>query len=290
MKINKLTLSDDGYPAALRQTLPIPKQLFVAGAPLDNMMQCPRVAVVGSRKLSAYGREVTMQLARQLAAQGVVIISGLALGVDALAHRAALEAGGLTVAVLPGPVETVYPASHAQLARQIAAQGGTLVSEYPAGTELYRGNFIARNRIIAGLADAVLITEAAEKSGSLHTARFALEQGRDVLAVPGSVFSPTSVGTNNLIKAGATPVTDVSDVLHALGIERAAAGKLHNVQGDTPEEQLLLDLLAGGTQDGEALLTRSKLDVTRFNQTLTMLEITGKIRALGGGQWALCNR
>lgn len=247
-------------------------------------MQRPRIAIVGSRKVSPYGREVTTKLAYDLASRGVVIISGLALGVDALAHKAALDAGGTTVAVLPSPLEHIYPSSHTQLAKQILENGGTLVSEYGDSTDMNRASFIARNRLVSGLCDALLITEAAEKSGTLHTARFALEQGRDVLAVPGSIFSPTSVGTNNLLKVGATPVTDYTDVLHTLGIkEDTPAAKAQ--KGNNSDEQCILDLLADGPKDGDQILAESRMDVALFNQTLTMLEITGKVRSLGGGQW-----
>ncbi|HVU59930.1 MAG TPA: DNA-processing protein DprA [Candidatus Saccharimonadales bacterium] len=285
-KVNKLTLQADGMPEALRYIATPPQELYTVGAPLDELLARPRVAIVGSRKVSPYGREVTVRLARELAERGIVIISGLALGVDALAHQAALDAGGLTIAVLPGPLERIYPASHARLARQIVERGGALVTEYPAGTDTFRWNFIARNRLVSGLSQAVLITEAAEKSGSLHTARFALEQGRDVLAVPGSIFSPTSAGTNNLIKMGAAPVTSYTDVLHALGLEEQAAAA-RQPHGGTPEEQLLLGLLARGIRDGGTLQLESKLDITQFNQSLTMLELTGKIRSLGAGQWTI---
>lgn len=281
--VNKLTLDD--IPAQLRQIASPPKQLFIAGADLAEFMARPRVAIVGSRKVTPYGREVTTRLARELAQRGIVVISGLALGVDGLAHQAALEVGGTTLAVLPSPLEHIYPSSHRHLAKQILEMGGALVSEYTDNFEYNRAVFIARNRIISGLAQAVLITEAAELSGSLHTARFALEQGRDVLAVPGSIFSETSRGTNNLIKMGATPVTDYTDVLHALKLEDTLQATEPKGANDT--EQAILDLLAHGVRDGEMLLATSKLSVTEFNQTLTMLEITGKVRALGAGQWTL---
>jgi DNA processing protein len=215
-----------------------------------------------------------------------VIISGLALGVDALAHRSALEVGGTTLAVLPRPLEHIYPSTHRQLAKQIVDNGGTLVSEYPEDTPFSKVTFIARNRLVSALAQVLLITEAAEKSGSLHTARFALEQGRDVLAVPGSIFSPTSVGTNNLIKAGATPVTDYADVLHALHLEDAIPHD-HKPTSGNPAEQVILDLLAAGERDGDVLQTKSGLAIQEFNQALTMLEITGKIRSLGTNKWSL---
>src|SRR5260221_4466655 len=218
--VNKLTLDASDMPEILRQIASPPKRLFVMGTPLAELMTRPRVAIVGSRKVTTYGREATTRLARELAERGVVIISGLALGVDGLAHRAALEVNGTTVAVLPSPLENIYPSSHRQLAQQILDAGGTLVSEYPPeGVPFTRATFIARNRLVSALGQVLLITEAAEKSGSLHTARFPLEQGRDDLAVPRSIFSLTSVGTNNLLKAGAMPVTSYEDVLHVLGIE-----------------------------------------------------------------------
>jgi DNA processing protein len=214
-----------------------------------------------------------------------VVVSGLALGVDSVAHQAALDAGGGTIAVLPSSVEEVYPASHRQLARDIVAEGGALVSEYPKGTPTLRGNFIARNQIIAGLSDVLLVTEAALRSGSLHTARFALEQGKDVLAVPGNISSATSEGTNNLIKTGAALVNGVDDVLRALKIEPASAQK--TIKGDTEAEQMILDLIRSGISDGNELQLRSRLDITIYNQSLTMLEIQGKVRPVGANNWSL---
>jgi DNA processing protein len=262
-----------------------PEHLFVKSTNLPDLLQRPRLAIVGSRKISAYGKGITASLSSGLARAGVVIVSGLALGVDGLAHRAALEAGGLTIAVLPGSLEDIYPASHRQLAEHIVRQGGALITEYGAGTRTYPGNFIARNRLISGLSDAVLITEAAQKSGSLHTARFALEQGKDVLAVPGNITSPTSAGTNNLIRSGAVPITCIADVFMALGIQSPALNMAP--KGDNPDEQTILDLIYKGSADGADLQRQSGLDIQRFNQTLTMLEITGKIRSLGANQWSL---
>lgn len=286
MDSKKLMLSSSVFPDALRAIPSAPAQLFAAGAAYEDWADRPRVAIVGSRKVSPYGREITTRLARDLAERGIVVVSGLALGVDGLAHQAALDAGGCTVAVLPTPLSDIYPSSHQQLARRIVEQGGTIYSEYEPGGEIYRTNFIARNRLIAGLATVVLITEAAEKSGSLHTARFALEQGKDVLAVPGSIYNPMSVGANNLIKAGAMPVTDVADILRALGITEKPK-RTRVPKGNTPEEQCVIDLIDDGMRDCDALLTASGLDAARFNQTLTMLEITGVIHSTGGGQWSL---
>ena len=287
MEINKLTKRS--IPERLQQIPSPPKVLYSCGANLADLLQRPAVAIVGSRKVSTYGRQITTKLARELAEQGIVIVSGLALGVDALAHQAALDAGGLTIAVLPGPIQTIYPASHRNLAIQILQKGGALISEYaPDGQAFnFKTNFIARNRLVSGLADALLITEAAEKSGSLHTARFALEQGKDVLAVPGNITSSTSVGTNNLLPAGATPISSYEDVLHVLQLQQKTIVPLRVAKGANSEEQAIIDLLKAGTTDGEELQRASQLDIAQFNQTLTMLEITGKIRSLGANQWAL---
>lgn len=287
MNIQIIKKSSPDYPDVLAQIASPPAQLYYQGPSLGTLMQLPRVAIVGSRNVSAYGRQVTLRLARKLAEQGIVIISGLALGVDALAHQAALEAGGTTLAVLPGSLQKVYPATNRQLAAAILAQGGALMSEYGEGEPIaFKMNFIARNRVVAGLADLLLITEAAEKSGSLHTARFALEQGKDVLVVPGNITSPGSVGTNNLIKVGAAPVTSYVDVLHALGLV-SHSSKPADIRGRNTNEQRVLDLLVRGLSDGEDLLAQSQLSITDFNQTLTMLEISSKVRSLGANHWAL---
>lgn len=285
MKIKKLLLND--LPERLQQIPSPPKALYARGGDLGDLTQRPLVTVVGTRKVSVYGKEVTAKLVTEIAQAGVGIISGLALGVDALAHKAALQAGAPTLAVMPCGLDRIYPASHHTLAAQILQQGGALVSEYPEGATVYKNNFIERNRLAAGLGDALLITEAAENSGTMHTARFALEQGRDVLVVPGNITSPTSRGTNNLLKSGATPVTCADDILYVLGITQQANNKTVAPKSNDPSEQLLLDLLAGGLSDAAHLQTQSGLDVVTFNQTLTMLEIHGRIRPLGNNHWNL---
>jgi DNA processing protein len=176
--------------------------------------------------------------------------------VDALAHQATLEAGGLAIAVLPGPVDNILPATNNRLAEQIIKQGGALVSEYPSDSIAYKANFFARNRLVAGLAQVLLITEAAEKSGSLHTARFVLEQGKDVLAVPGNITNLGSVGTNNLIKSGAIPVTSYLDVLHVLGLDAHHTAPAA-ARGRNAYEQRVLDLLLQGVSDGDGCSNRA---------------------------------
>jgi DNA processing protein len=208
----------------------------------------------------------------------------MALGIDGEAHKAALSAGGKTVAVLPCGLDRFYPSSHHNLARQILEKGGALISEYPEGTEPRRENFIERNRLVSGISDALLVIEAAEKSGTLHTVNFALEQGKTVLAVPGNITSPISKGTNNLIKAGAIPVTDISDILNALDIPDQPE-QTELLSAETPEELLILKLLHKGINDSAELLRASNLGTSQFNQALTMLELNGRIRPLGAGHW-----
>ena len=280
-------LTNNKIPERLNQLSSPPKRLFHAGADLDGLLLRPVVAIVGSRKVTPYGHHVTTMLARELAEQGVVILSGLALGVDAVAHQAALDAGGLTIAVLPSPIEQIAPSGHTQLAQRIVKQGGTLLSEYPDGMPPLRQNFVIRNRLVAGLCDALLVTEAALKSGSLHTARFALEQGKDVMAVPGNITNPIAAGVNNLLRAGAVPVTCTEDVMSVLQLRYNVITPLKVAQGANSYEQAIIDLLKTGLTDGEELQRSSKLNIAAFNQTLTMLELSGKIRPIGAGHWAL---
>jgi DNA processing protein len=283
--VKKLTLNDTTYPAMLRDIPSPPKTLYVLGS-LAGLEEMPRLSVVGSRHVSPYGKLVTSQLVEEVAGQGVVIISGLALGVDALAHRAALTAGACTIAVLACGLNRFYPSTNAQLAREILEKGGAIISEYPEDMPPLRENFVARNRIVSGLGEALLVTEAAAKSGTLHTAKFALDQGRTVMAIPGNITSQLSTGTNQLIKTGAIPVTESSDILLALGLDESRR-KITEIIGSSPEEVTILQLIASGISEGHALLAQSRLSATTFNQTLTMLELDAKIRPLGGDHWAL---
>jgi DNA processing protein len=287
MNIKKLTLKSADYPEPLRQLHKPPQSVYATGATLNDLVSRPSVAIVGTRRMTLYGKQVTRDIAMKLAEQGVVIISGLAFGVDALAHRAALDAGGTAIAVLPSPLDNILPVANRRLAENIIAGGGALVSEYPPGEIPFKQNFIARNRIVSGLAKVVLIIEAGEKSGALYTARFANEQNRELFAVPGSISSPYSVGTNNLIKnQSAAAATSYKDILVSLGIY-AHTLKPRDIKGRNRHEQVILDLILKGVADGDDLLEKSNLDITEFNQTMTMLEISSKIRALGGNNWSI---
>ncbi|MDL2362756.1 MAG: DNA-processing protein DprA [Patescibacteria group bacterium] len=263
-----------------------PKQLYVMGADISILLQHSAVAIVGSRSITPYGRQVTTLFARQLAEKGVVIISGLALGVDACAHQAALDVGGKTIAVLPSPLDNIVPSTNRKLAAAILASGGALVSEYEPGSESFKGNFVERNRLMSGLADAILVPEAARRSGTLHTVDFALDQGREVLTVPGSIFSTNSEGTNSLLGVKAAPALTVADVLFALGIDAKQQARMSQ-QSDNPHEQTILDLVLLGVSGGEQLLHMSKLNPADFSTALSMLEVQGKVKPLGVNQWGL---
>ena len=286
MNVKKLTKNDTAYPTKLRDIPSPPEQLYYLGDTPGSWDARPKVAIVGSRAVTPYGKAVTAKLARELAEQGVVIISGLALGIDAISHQSALEVKGDCIAVLPSGLDEIYPATNRQLARSILEHGGTLLSEYKDAEPSYKGNFVARNRIVSGMADALLIIEAAEKSGTLHTANFALQQGRDVLVVPGNITSPNSVGTNNLIKAGAMPVTCTENILRVLHMQAGTTASFRHKSTD-PAQQTLLDILYTGTTDGHELMVASGLDTGAYTTALTMLELEGKVHPLGNNHWSV---
>lgn len=284
MTIKKLLLHSSNYPPLLREIPDPPKALYYLGQDI-SVLSIPSLAVVGSRKVSHYGKTVTELLASQLARGGISITSGLALGVDSIAHKAALETQGLTIAVLPCGLDRIYPSSHTTLAKQILLNGGLIVSEYPSGIAPMKHHFIARNRIISGLCKGVLITEAAERSGSLHTANFALEQGRDVFAVPGPITSSMSLGTNNLIKLGAVPVTSSEDIFSFFGLEFSTT-KTHST-GNGAAELSIIKQLQSGIIESDLLLLATELSPDQFYDSITKLEIKGQIKSIGNNQWGL---
>lgn len=218
MTVRRLPRRGDQYPSLLGAIPDPPPVLWVRGEASLELLARPAVAIVGARACSSYGRSVARTLGRELAAAGLVVVSGLARGIDGEAHRGALDAGGVTVAVLGCGIDRDYPAAHRDLAGRIVDRG-LIVSEYEAGVEPAPWRFPARNRIIAGLCMATVVVEARERSGALITADFALEDGREVMAVPGEITSAVSAGSNALLRLGATPVTAAADVLEAYGIE-----------------------------------------------------------------------
>jgi DNA processing protein len=284
MKINSIAPDKHKYLQILGSIAKKPKSLYYIGnLPVERL---PSVAIIGTRKPSRYGQEVTHRLAYDLAQKGIVIVSGMALGVDAIAHKAALEAGGTTIAVLGSGLNRVYPAANKSLADNIVSSGGAIVSEYEPETEARPYQFLERNRIVSGLADAIIITEAAARSGTLNTASHALEQGRDIFVVPGNITSPLSAGCNALLKQGASVVTSYRDVLEVVrpdSMNEQASLPL----GQNELETVIIGLLADGVRDGEVLLKTSKAKPTEFATTLTMMELAGIIRPLGANQWTL---
>lgn len=275
----------EDFPLPLREIYSAPQILFVRGTfplPADRYS----VAVVGSRVASPYGRQATELLARELALAGVVVVSGLAAGVDALAHTAALSVGGRTVAVLGNGIDQIYPPQNRRLADEILAHGGAIISEYPIGTEPAAYNFPQRNRIVAGLCRGTLVTEGRAKSGSLITAELALEMGRDVFAVPGSIFAETSAGPNALIRAGARPVSSAAEILEALGLTDLAAKKaVQAVVADSPAEARVLAVLSREPCHADELTRAAGLTAAEVGGLLSLLEIKGLAKNLGGGQW-----
>ena len=266
-----------GYPALLRELHDPPPRLYLRGAPAD-LLDLPAVAIVGARSCSPYGAQVARELARELGAVGVVVVSGLARGVDGEAHRGALAAGGLTVAVLGCGIDRDYPRAHAQLAGRIAERGA-VVSEYPPGVEPSPWRFPARNRIVAGRARATVVVEARERSGALITADFALELGREVFAVPGEITSALSAGTNDLIRQGATPLLAADDVLEALGLERPPPRVPDTLSAGA---RMLLEPLSETARTLDELGRLTGLESGALAAALTELELAGLVASADG--------
>jgi DNA processing protein len=278
-----LDRSDPGFPARLRSIHDPPLGLFVRGQGDRRLLEAPAVAVVGARSCSSYGAGVALAIGCTLAAAGVVVVSGLARGVDAAAHRGALDGGGRTVAVLGCGIDRDYPSGHASLAAAIAG-GGLILSEYPPGVPPAPWRFPARNRIVAGLADATVVVEARERSGALITADFALEEGREVLAVPGEITSALSRGTNALLRLGAVPVTSEADVLAAIGIE------IDESSGAATPEKLTLDstaeavraIVTDAPSAPDEIVRATGLTSAAVGAALSELELLGLVAATDG--------
>jgi DNA processing protein len=273
----RLRLRDQGFPPLLAAIHDPPPALYLRGAGSSSLLSEDAVAVVGARSCSAYGRSVARVLGRDLAAAGLVVASGMARGVDGEAHRGALEADGRTVAVLGCGIDRDYPAAHAELARRIA-ENGLIVSEYEEGVEPAPWRFPARNRIIAGLCRATVVVEARERSGALITADFALEEGREVLAVPGEITSALSAGTNALLKLGATPVACAEDVLELFDLAPAEAA----TAAVGASARAILDRLRDGALTADELVRASGVDPAEVAAALVELELSGRVRLEDG--------
>lgn len=266
-------------PALLKEIHDPPERLWYAGD--AGVFDRPAVAIVGSRRCSGYGRDIAFALAEAVARAGVTVVSGLAFGVDAAAHRGALAGGGLTAAFLGGGLDAVYPAAHAGLARQIVAAGGVLATEYGAGVKPRRHHFPARNRLISGVALGVVIVEAAERSGSLITARLALEQNREVMAVPGMVTNPLAAGCHGLLRDGAALVANAEDIVQTLGLEWQALPAEDDPE--TESDDPVLAAVGAEATSVDAIAAAAGLSVEEVLTRLVELELAGFVTARGGG-------
>lgn len=277
--ITILTWEDPAYPDQLREIPQSPPVLYVRGRIREEDHQA--VAVVGTRRLTSYGRQAAEEIARFLARRGITVVSGLARGIDGIAHRTALEAGGRTLAVLGSGLDRVYPPEHRSLARDIC-QEGAVVSDYPLGTPPDGSNFPPRNRIVSGLAKIVVVIEAGRKSGALITANYAADQGRDVFAVPGKIYAPKSKGTNFLLKQGAHPLTAPEDILDVLEI--TADGQPEAVQlplPSNPTEEEVFEVLGLEALHVDEISSRAGLPIEAVTAALTMMEIKGMVLKSG---------
>lgn len=281
--VKVITIQDKDYPRLLKEIPDPPALLYVRGEilPDDELA----VAVVGAREYTYYGRQALEKLVPPLVQSGLTIVSGLALGIDGYAHREVLKVPkARTIAVLPTGVDRVYPACHKSLAEEIIRGRGAIISEFPLGTQSYPNNFPIRNRIIAGLSLGTLVIEAGLKSGSFLTAKSALEYNREVFAVPGSIFSDKSEGTNNLIKMGAKMVINVEDIFEELNINtRMQETKNQKIIADTKDEEIILAVLDRQKPENvDKIAKLTNIDISTLNSTLVMMEMKGKIRNIGG--------
>ncbi len=286
-----ITISDDRYPAKLKQISDPPIIFGYRGD--HSLLNDPQLAIVGSRHASKSGKETAKDFAAFLSKQGITITSGLALGIDTAAHQGGLDGVGKTVAVVATGLDRIYPASNQNLGREIVEQG-LMISEFPLGTKPLNYNFPKRNRIISGLSLGTLVVEAAVKSGSLITARTALEQGREVFAVPGSIHNPQAKGCHQLIKQGAKLVESGEDILQELAIGLEGALKDHNQldlelaansQEKKQDQSSLLDYIDYDPVSLDELVVLTKLPVSSIQSELLMLELSGKVEAMSAARW-----
>lgn len=293
--ISWITVFDDNYPKLLAQIYDPPIVLYIKGEILPEDEKA--IAVVGTRKITGYGKAVTDQFTQGLVAWGLTIVSGLARGVDSEAHLAALKSGGRTIAVLGGGLNQIYPPENKNLAERIIGGHGAVISEFPPDYPSLPGNFPSRNRIISGLCLAVLVTEAAEDSGSLITARLALEQGRDVFAVPGPITSNLSKGPIDLIKTGARPVVDAKEILEELGINKAQSviprlrsgqkGKVQSQEGLSEDEKKVMQCLENESMHIDEICRKLNLQASQVSANLLKMEISGFVQNLGSGTYCV---
>jgi len=286
--IKKISLQSKEYPAILKEIHDCPKELFIKGEIIEQDKTA--IGIVGTRKYSQYGKQVTLDIAGDLAKLGITIVSGLARGIDTFAHQAALENKGRTIAVLGSGLDkkSFFPSSNYHLGEKIS-QHGAVISEYPPGVWGTHFTFPQRNRIISGLSLGVVVIEAPEKSGALITAALALEQDREVFAIPGSIYEKNSRGTNQLIKLGAKVVTDVEDILDELNLSHLLKTKRREIMPETKEEEIIFSVLSLQPMHIDEIIKKSGLPTSAVNSTLMILELKKSVRNLGKGNYVLCD-
>jgi len=283
--VKAFTWRDPGYPSRLKEIYDYPPILYVRGSLLPKDEWC--LAVVGTRRATAYGRQVTEELVTDLARNKLTIVSGLARGIDSIAHHSALEAGGRTLAVFACGLDVVYPSENAELARRIIQQGA-LISEYPLGTKPRPENFPRRNRIMSGMSLGVLVAEAGGRSGAIITAQMALEQNREVFAIPGSILSPVSSGTNHLIQEGAKLVSGYNDILEELNLTAVTHQmEIGEIIPASDTESLLLKQLSAEPAHIDDVCHGTGLSVSAVSSTLAMMELKGMIKQVGSMKYVL---
>jgi len=280
--IHIIALDDPLYPQLLKEIPSAPYLIYVKGD--YDFNSAPMLAVVGSRKFSQYGRQATLALSKDLASAGITIVSGMAIGIDTFAHQSALSENGKTVAVLGSSLDdkNIGPRINFNLSRQII-DNGTLISDYPLETQATPQTFPARNRLMAGLTLGTIVVEAASQSGTLITANMALDFNREVFAIPGNIFSPTSQGANELIKRGAKMVTNVNDILEELNLKNFfQEKKMKEIIPDSPEEEIILKILSYEPTHIDRIIKISKMNTSIVSSTLIILEMKGCIKDIGG--------
>jgi DNA processing protein len=283
--IKVLTYDDPDYPSRLKEIYDYPPVLYIRGSLLPEDEWC--LAVVGTRRATVYGKQVTEEIVTDLAQTKITIASGLAKGIDTIAHQSALAAGGRSLAVFACGLDIVYPGENAKLARDII-EHGALISEYPLGTKPRAENFPRRNRILSGLCLGVLITEAGETSGAMITARMALEQNREVFAIPGSILSPVSRGTNHLIQEGAKLVRDYTDILEELNLTTVARQmEMREILPESDTESILLKQLSAEPTHIDEVCRSSGLSAATVSSTLAMMELKGMVKQVGTMNYVL---
>jgi DNA processing protein len=286
--IKIISLENKNYPKLLKEIYDPPYLLYYKGNIKKDFSYS--VAIVGTRKYSSYGEQVAEKLAFELSKNNITIVSGLALGIDTIAHKTCLRANGNTIAVLGSGLDNknIYPGSNKNLVNNIILNNGCIISEFAPGTPPLRHNFPQRNRIIAGLSLGVIVVEAKKRSGALITANHALEQNREVFAVPGNIFSENSKGPNNLLKMGARLVSESDDVLETLNLTKAIEFTNNKkIIGETKEEEIIISFLSHEPMFTDELIRKTKLDASKISSTLTIMEMKGMIKNIGGAQYIL---